>query len=134
MPRKTEDRSVGGIKGFFTKAFGSLQTLGAQGGQMGMAGGMWAFKTAGTWGFYIATTAMVTFMPLLFEIGRERQVSWGCCLGLLKEIKLILVFCFSNWKQSDRSQKILGAKVMVTGNCKSWDFLRRRYISPVLPP
>lgn len=72
MPRTTEN-NVGGVKGFFSKAYKSLETLGTKGGQAAFATSIWAAKTAGTYGFYVATTAMVIFMPLLFEIGRERQ-------------------------------------------------------------
>jgi hypothetical protein len=67
-------RSTGGLKGFFTNAWNSMETLGTSGGKIALASSIWAAKTAGTLGFYIATTAMVTFMPLLFEITRERQV------------------------------------------------------------
>ncbi|CAB9500173.1 expressed unknown protein [Seminavis robusta] len=66
-------KSSGGLKGFFQKAYNSLETLGKTGGGYVFAYSMWAAKTGGTLGFYFATTAMVTFMPLLFEISRERQ-------------------------------------------------------------
>ena len=69
-----EGRAVGGIRGFFTRAYHSVETLGTQGGAMALSTSLWAAKTAGTWGFYMATTAMVVFVPLMFEIGRERQV------------------------------------------------------------
>ena len=69
-----DNNSVGGIKGFFTRAYHSLETLSTQGSKAALAGTTWAAKKAGAFGFFFATTAMVIFMPLLFEIGRERQV------------------------------------------------------------
>lgn len=64
----------GGIKGFFQKAAKSFKS-----------GGIFAKDTV-TWlgtkgariGFIVATTVMVTFMPLMFEIAREGQVRILC--------------------------------------------------------
>jgi len=71
MPK--DSQSVGGIKGFFSKAYHSLETLGTKGGTFALSTSIWAAKMVGTFGFYLATTAMVVFMPLVFEIARERQ-------------------------------------------------------------
>lgn len=61
----------GGIKGFFTNAYKSF----SEGGGVAKDWSLWAAGTAAKVGFIIATTSMVVFMPLLFEIGREGQVN-----------------------------------------------------------
>ena len=70
----SNNNQVGGIKGFLSRAYQSMETLGTKGGSYALSTSLWAARTAGTWGFYAATTAMVVFVPLMFEIGRERQV------------------------------------------------------------
>ena len=84
MPRNDNKQpQVGGIKGFLSRAYQSMETLGTQGGSLALTTSLWAAKTAGTWGFYAATTAMIVFVPLMFEIGRERQVCVRRCAIIL---------------------------------------------------
>lgn len=76
MARKNNDAgSVGGVKGFFQNVYKSVEKLSTSGGSLVATSAVWLAKTAGTLGFYFATTSMVIFMPLIFEIARERQVS-----------------------------------------------------------
>jgi len=70
----SNSKQLGGIKGFLSRAYQSVETLGTKGGIYALSTGLWAAQKAGNLGFYIATTAMVTFVPLMFEIARERQV------------------------------------------------------------
>ena len=75
----------GGIKGFLTRAGSSFYA----GGLYAREKGMWLAQKAGRIGFIIATTSIVTLMPLIFEITREGQVCshaalsvfsvWGRC-------------------------------------------------------
>jgi hypothetical protein len=61
---------VGGIKGFFQKAGKSFYAAG-----LFAKGTTWWLAVKGARvGFIVATTSMVTIMPLLFEIGREGQM------------------------------------------------------------
>jgi len=69
----SNSKQLGGIKGFLSRAYQSVETLGTKGGIYALSTGLWAAQKAGNLGFYIATTAMVTFVPLMFEIARERQ-------------------------------------------------------------
>lgn len=62
-----------GIKGFVIKAGKSFK----DGGLFATETCTWMAKWAGKIGFILATTSMVVFMPLLFEIGRETQVREG---------------------------------------------------------
>lgn len=72
MAKKEQKQSRGGgIKGFFTNAYKSF----SEGGGVAKDWSLWAAGTAAKVGFIIATTSMVVFMPLLFEIGREGQVN-----------------------------------------------------------
>lgn len=64
----------GGIKGFLTRAGSSFYA----GGMYAKEKGMWLAQKAGRIGFIIATTSIVTLMPLIFEITREGQVRAGC--------------------------------------------------------
>jgi hypothetical protein len=64
-----------GLKGFFIKAGKSFR----DGGSFAKETGTMMAKWAGKIGFVLATTAMVVFMPLLFEIGRESQVRNRAC-------------------------------------------------------
>ena len=59
-----------GVKGFIIKAGKSFK----HGGLFAAESCTWMAKWAGKIGFIVATTSMVVFMPLLFEIGRETQV------------------------------------------------------------
>ena len=63
----------GGIKGFLTRAGSSFYA----GGIYAKEKGMWLAQKAGRIGFIIATTSIVTLMPLIFEITREGQVRAG---------------------------------------------------------
>ena len=70
MARRNTSNSSGGLKGFFLKAGKSFYT-----------GGIFAkdqsYKIAsmlGKFGFIFATTCIVAFVPLVFEISREGQV------------------------------------------------------------
>ena len=65
-----EQKQPKGLKGFFIKAGKSFR----DGGLFAKDSGLLMAKWAGKIGFVVATTAMVVFMPLLFEIGRESQV------------------------------------------------------------
>lgn len=64
------DRPVGGIKGFLTKAVQSFST----GGALATQWGYWLAQKAGHIGIIVASTSMVIFLPLIFEINREVQV------------------------------------------------------------
>jgi hypothetical protein len=85
----------GGIKGFFQKAAKSFKS-----------GGIFAKDTV-TWlgtkgariGFIVATTVMVTFMPLMFEIARE---------GQMLETDRITVKEYRNRGYSDRQLQEMG--------------------------
>ena len=66
-----EQKQTKGLKGFFLRAGKSFW----DGGLFAKDTGLWMAKWAGKIGFVVATTSMVVFMPLLFEIGRETQVS-----------------------------------------------------------
>lgn len=61
---------VGGIKGFFQKAGKSFYACGI----FAKDTTWWLAVTGARIGFIVATTSMVTLMPLLFEIGREGQM------------------------------------------------------------
>eukprot|EP00542_Grammatophora_oceanica_P019014 CAMPEP_0194048808 /NCGR_PEP_ID=MMETSP0009_2-20130614/28608_1 /TAXON_ID=210454 /ORGANISM="Grammatophora oceanica, Strain CCMP 410" /LENGTH=111 /DNA_ID=CAMNT_0038694797 /DNA_START=104 /DNA_END=439 /DNA_ORIENTATION=+ len=69
MSSTEKPMAPGGIKGFFQRAGKSFW----QGGMWSKDTGLWLAKKAAYVGFVVATTSMVTLMPLLFEIGRERQ-------------------------------------------------------------
>jgi hypothetical protein len=88
MSRKRDDAAVGGIKGFFQNAYNSIEKLSTSGGSVLYTYSVWLAKTAGTWGFYFATTSMVVFMPLIFEIARERQVSFWFLFGVTTNYSL----------------------------------------------
>mmetsp|Transcript_26233 Transcript_26233/g.75759 ORF Transcript_26233/g.75759 Transcript_26233/m.75759 type:complete len:111 (-) Transcript_26233:327-659(-) len=60
----------GGIKGFLTRAGSSFYA----GGLYAREKGVWLAQKAGRIGFIIATTSIVTLMPLIFEITREGQM------------------------------------------------------------
>ena len=62
--------SGGGIKGFLSRAGSSFYA----GGLYVKEKGLWLAKMSGKVGFIIATTSIVTLMPLIFEITREGQV------------------------------------------------------------
>jgi len=64
--------SGGGIKGFLTRAGSSFYA----GGIYAKEKGFWLAQKAGRIGFIIATTSIVTLMPLIFEITREGQVRY----------------------------------------------------------
>lgn len=68
--------SSGGLKGFLQKTGQVVQTVGGTCYAYGTAGAQWAFKWGGSTAFVIATSSVLVFMPLLFEIGREGEVSF----------------------------------------------------------
>lgn len=68
----------GGIKGFFQKAAKSFQS----GGIFAFDSTKWLAVKGAQIGFIIATTSMVVFMPLLFEISREGQVRDFFCVNV----------------------------------------------------
>jgi hypothetical protein len=77
-----EQKQTKGLKGFFLRAGKSFW----DGGLFAKDTGLWMAKWAGKIGFVVATTSMVVFMPLLFEIGRETQVRESC-IGILVAAK-----------------------------------------------
>ena len=77
----------GGIKGFLTRAGSSFYA----GGMYAKEKGMWLAQKAGRIGFIIATTSIVTLMPLIFEITREGQVRAGC-LRLLQRFASMIQY------------------------------------------
>jgi len=70
MAKKPTTKSGGGIKGFLTRAGKSFYT----GGLFAKESGSWLAQHAARWGFIVATTSIVVFMPLIFEIAREQQM------------------------------------------------------------
>ena len=83
--------SGGGIKGFLTRAGSSFYA----GGMYAKEKGMWLAQKAGRIGFIIATTSIVTLMPLIFEITREGQVR--TCTGTRQ--KSLPTICFGDITQ-----------------------------------
>eukprot|EP00562_Extubocellulus_spinifer_P013871 CAMPEP_0178565482 /NCGR_PEP_ID=MMETSP0697-20121206/14192_1 /TAXON_ID=265572 /ORGANISM="Extubocellulus spinifer, Strain CCMP396" /LENGTH=110 /DNA_ID=CAMNT_0020199105 /DNA_START=21 /DNA_END=353 /DNA_ORIENTATION=+ len=67
---KTKSSSGGGIKGFLSRAGSSFYA----GGLYAKEKGLWLAKMSGKVGFIIATTSIITLMPLIFEITREGQM------------------------------------------------------------
>lgn len=61
---------VGGLKGFFQRAGNSFKS----GGLFAKDSASWLVAKGAAIGFIVATTSMITLMPLLFEIAREGQV------------------------------------------------------------
>mmetsp|Transcript_14702 Transcript_14702/g.35201 ORF Transcript_14702/g.35201 Transcript_14702/m.35201 type:complete len:110 (+) Transcript_14702:183-512(+) len=70
MAAKKSSGGGGGIKGFLTRAGSSFYA----GGLYAREKGAWLAQKAGRIGFIIATTSIVTLMPLIFEITREGQM------------------------------------------------------------
>mmetsp|Transcript_4574 Transcript_4574/g.6681 ORF Transcript_4574/g.6681 Transcript_4574/m.6681 type:complete len:110 (-) Transcript_4574:237-566(-) len=60
----------GGLKGFFSRAGKSFMT----GGLFAQEKSIWAAEKICRIGFILATTSIVVFMPLVFEIAREGQM------------------------------------------------------------
>ena len=69
--KKKSSTSGGGLKGFFTRASKSF----ISGGMFAKEKSTWVAEKMARAGFIFATTMMVVFMPLMFEIAREGQVS-----------------------------------------------------------
>ena len=83
MAAKKSSGGGGGIKGFLTRAGSSFYA----GGLYAREKGAWLAQKAGRIGFIIATTSIVTLMPLIFEITREGQVcSHAVCLQRLGSV------------------------------------------------
>lgn len=82
MAKKTSS-GKGGIKGFFSRATHSFYS----GGIFARDTSLWLSEKLLTLGFVIATTSLVTLMPLIFEIAREGQV----CIW-------IILLSYLNWK------------------------------------
>ena len=81
--KKSSSGGGGGIKGFLTRAGSSFYA----GGLYAREKGAWLAQKAGRIGFIIATTSIVTLMPLIFEITREGQVcSHAVCLQRLGSV------------------------------------------------
>jgi hypothetical protein len=66
----SKTRTSGGLKGFFQRAGKSFAT----GGVFAKESSTWVAQKLARIGFVIATTSIVCFMPLVFEISREGQV------------------------------------------------------------
>ena len=74
MPAQKKSKSSqqpGGLKGFLTKASKSF----VAGGIFAKDKSLWVAQKMAKVGLIIATTSIVVFMPLIFEIAREGQVS-----------------------------------------------------------
>eukprot|EP00553_Chaetoceros_curvisetus_P015455 CAMPEP_0204651752 /NCGR_PEP_ID=MMETSP0718-20130828/13910_1 /ASSEMBLY_ACC=CAM_ASM_000674 /TAXON_ID=230516 /ORGANISM="Chaetoceros curvisetus" /LENGTH=108 /DNA_ID=CAMNT_0051675593 /DNA_START=73 /DNA_END=396 /DNA_ORIENTATION=- len=67
-PKRKE--GSGGLKGFFTRAGKSFMT----GGLFARDQSVWMAEKLAKIGFIVATTSIVVFMPLVFEIAREGQM------------------------------------------------------------
>eukprot|EP00586_Coscinodiscus_wailesii_P013873 CAMPEP_0172499404 /NCGR_PEP_ID=MMETSP1066-20121228/126774_1 /TAXON_ID=671091 /ORGANISM="Coscinodiscus wailesii, Strain CCMP2513" /LENGTH=111 /DNA_ID=CAMNT_0013273133 /DNA_START=94 /DNA_END=429 /DNA_ORIENTATION=+ len=67
--KTTAPSSSGGLKGFLTNAYASF----AKGGGLIKQYGYMAAETGGKFAFIVATTSIIVFMPLIFEIVRETQ-------------------------------------------------------------
>jgi len=78
----------GGLKGLIVWAgdflLGNYALVREKGGALAKAG----YKYGGSVAFALATTSMVVFMPLLFEIAREGQVRYACALMLLSIVSI----------------------------------------------
>lgn len=68
--RNTQKNAPGGLKGFFIKAGKSFYT----GGIFAKDQSYKAAEILCRFGFIFATTCIVAFVPLVFEIAREGQV------------------------------------------------------------
>ena len=89
MAKRKNNNSSGGLKGFFTKASNSFFT----GGTFVKDQSFKLSVALGKYGFIFATTCIVMFVPLVFEIAREGQVS---------KRQLLLVLYFKNSKEELR--------------------------------
>ena len=76
--RRNNTNNGGGLKGFFTKASKSFAT----GGSFIKDQSFKLSVVLCKYGFIFATTCIVAFVPLVFEIAREGQVSCGSCCCL----------------------------------------------------
>ena len=72
MAAKRKQKNTGGLKGFFSKAGKSFYT----GGILAKDQSQKLAVTLCRYGFIFATTCIVAFVPLVFEIAREGQVRW----------------------------------------------------------
>lgn len=70
MAKRKNNNSSGGLKGFFTKASNSFFT----GGTFVKDQSFKLSVALGKYGFIFATTCIVMFVPLVFEIAREGQM------------------------------------------------------------
>ena len=75
--KKSKATGSGGVKGFFTRASQSFYAA----GMYAKDTGLWLGRMSGKIGLIIATTSIVTLMPLIFEIIREGQVRLQLPLG-----------------------------------------------------
>mmetsp|Transcript_10010 Transcript_10010/g.13223 ORF Transcript_10010/g.13223 Transcript_10010/m.13223 type:complete len:114 (+) Transcript_10010:106-447(+) len=67
-------KEAGGIKGFFQRTGKVVHSAGMACVQFGSTGALWAYKWGGSTAFVVATSSVLVFMPLLFEIGREGEM------------------------------------------------------------
>lgn len=94
MSKKSKNES-GGIKGFLSRAGKSFYS----GGLFAKDTSLWLSEKLLKVGFVIATTSLVTLMPLIYEISRE---------GQMIENEKVMVKDFRSQGYSDRQLQEIG--------------------------
>jgi hypothetical protein len=90
MKKDQKKRQAGGLKGFFERAGHSFWS----GGEFLAETGTYLAGWAGKLGFIVATTAMVVFMPLVFELGREPLVRKSDAPWTITNDMIFLTLCY----------------------------------------
>eukprot|EP00522_Entomoneis_paludosa_P018314 CAMPEP_0172453198 /NCGR_PEP_ID=MMETSP1065-20121228/10633_1 /TAXON_ID=265537 /ORGANISM="Amphiprora paludosa, Strain CCMP125" /LENGTH=115 /DNA_ID=CAMNT_0013205373 /DNA_START=12 /DNA_END=359 /DNA_ORIENTATION=- len=96
--------SGGGLKGFLTRTGKVVHNTGTYIFQVGSSAAMWTYKWGGSTAFVVATSSVLVFMPLLFEIGRE---------GEMLEMEKLQVNDLKTKGYSDRQLREMGFSELV---------------------
>jgi hypothetical protein len=70
-------KTSGGLKGMIQQIGNFAVSASMQARDYGTVAARWGFRYGGSILFALATTSMITLMPLMFESSREVQVSDG---------------------------------------------------------